>query len=376
MKKMIRFDLPMDGVKVGTLNDLRDHFISREILAHYDSGHLARWLRSRSMTDELHAIEELTAHHSRSSLPEGVVLKELCRIFDAIPIEPKDTGAAAQEEGAESSSNVFRDFPEGPDLVVCEPGNFDMGSIDGLLARSHRTMSAMAELLGEEVEGEEDEEMRKARERGKNEMWLHEVKIGYSLAVGINPVTFEEWDACESDGGCGGYRPHDEGWGRGRRPVINVSWDDAQMYVKWLTRKTGQRYRLLSEAEWEYVARAGSLFAYCWGEEIGENRACCDGCGSHWDNSRTSPVGCFDANAFGLYDMHGNVREWVEDCWQLEEQTEDGSAVVSHDGGYRVLRGGSWADGPHDLQSARRYNMNTAGRSNKVGFRVARVIEG
>ena len=99
--------------------------------------------------------------------------------------------------------------------------------------------------------------------------------------------------------------------------MINVSWDDAKEYVAWLSRKTGKSYRLLTEAEWEYAARAGASTKYSWGNEIGRNQANCHSCGSQWDNMKTGPVGSFTANAFGLHDMHGNVWEWVEDCWHV-----------------------------------------------------------
>ena len=185
---------------------------------------------------------------------------------------------------------------------------------------------------------------------------------GRSFAVGVYEVTFAEWDACVSDGGCGGYRPDDEGWGRGKRPVVNVSWDDAQAYVRWLSGETGEDYRLLSEAEWEYVARAGTTTRYWWRDEVGWNRANCRGCGSRWDGEGTAPVGSFSANPFGLHDVHGNVLEWVEDCW------EEGNC------GRRVLRGGSWVDFPWNLRSASRDGYISGNRSYVSGFRVARTL--
>ena len=217
----------------------------------------------------------------------------------------------------------------------------------------------------EEEEGRDDDEGP-----------LHEVRIDYPLAVGAYAVTFDEWDACVSDGGCGGYRPRDEGWGRGTRPVINVSWDDAQLYVKWLSWKTGKGYRLLSESEWEYVARAGTRTRYWWGDEIGRNRANCDRCGSRWNNKQTAPVGSFSANAFGLYDVHGNVWEWVEDCGNdsYDGAPEDGSAWVSEDCIQRVLRGGSWFNRPRNLRSAFRFGNATGDRYGYAGFRVARTL--
>ena len=186
-------------------------------------------------------------------------------------------------------------------------------------------------------------------------------QLGRPFAVGVYEVTFEEWDACVSGGGCRRYRPDDEGWGRGRRPVINVSWNDAQAYVRWLSRETGEAYRLLSEAEWEYVARAGTTTRYWWGRWIGRSRANCDGCGSRWDGRQTAPVGSFSANPFGLHDVHGNVVEWVEDCYE---------GVC----GRRVLRGGSWFNVPWGLRSAGRYAYAPGHRGDRSGFRVARTL--
>ena len=186
-------------------------------------------------------------------------------------------------------------------------------------------------------------------------------QFGRPFAVGVYEVTFGEWDACVSGGGCGGHRPDDEGWGRGRQPVVNVSWEDAQAYVRWLSGKTGEQYRLPSEAEWEYVARAGTTTEYWWGDDVGRNRANCYGCGSRWDYEQTAPVGSFAANPFGLHDVHGNVIEWVEDCWE---------GICSR----RVLRGGSWYLRPRDLRSALRYWNTTGFRLNYYGFRVARTL--
>ena len=130
-------------------------------------------------------------------------------------------------------------------------------------------------------------------------------------------LTFADWDACVAGGGCNGYKPVDQGWGRGQQPVINVNWDDAQHYVAWLSQVTGKTYRLLTEAEYEYATRAGTTTTYPWGDDIklnGQAMANCDGCGSKWDDKQTAPVGSFAPNKFGLYDMVGNVFEWTEDC--------------------------------------------------------------
>ena len=172
---------------------------------------------------------------------------------------------------------------------------------------------------------------------------VREVVIA-SFALSKHEVTFAQWDACVSSGGCGGHRADDRGRGRADRPVINVNWEHAQSYVSWLSRETGEEYRLPTEAEWEYAAQAGTTTKYSWGNEIGENRANCDGCGSRWDDSETAPVGSFPANAWGLHDMHGNVWEWVRDCWNgsYAGAPVDGSAWLSGNCSGRVLRGGSW----------------------------------
>ena len=135
-----------------------------------------------------------------------------------------------------------------------------------------------------------------------NEKPVHSVIVS-DFKMGKYEVTLAQWDACVADGRCGGYSPGDEGWGRGSRPVINVSWDDAQAFIDWLNAETGGNFRLPTEAEWEYAARAGSTSKYSWGNSIGNNRANCDGCGSRWDDDRTAPVGSFSANAWGRFSI-------------------------------------------------------------------------
>ncbi|WP_420463593.1 formylglycine-generating enzyme family protein [Candidatus Palauibacter sp.] len=207
----------------------------------------------------------------------------------------------------------------------------------------------------------------------------HSVTIPAPFAVGVYEVTFAEWDACVRAGGCGGYAPADGGWGRGNRPVIYVSWDDAQAYVSWLSQQTGARYRLLSEAEWEYVARAGSRTARYWGEsESGQCRNA-NGYAEFCDDGyefETAPVGSFAPNVFGLYDALGNVWEWTQDCrnWSYAGAPSDGSAWQSGNCGRRVLRGGSWNNSPRNLRSAYRSRNPTGDRYLNYGFRVARTL--
>ncbi len=215
-------------------------------------------------------------------------------------------------------------------------------------------------------------------EKGRfyNEGPQHKVTFAQPFAVSKFEVTFSEWDACVANKGCN-HKPRDkEGWGRGPRPVINVSWYHAQEYIAWISRKTGEKYRLLTEAEWEYAARAGTKTTYSWGDEVGKNNANCWDCKwDKWNRGETSPVGSFKPNAFGLYDMHGNVWEWVHDPWHdtYRGAPTDGTAwMKANDGYFRVLRGGSWAD---SVRAAFRIQGAKDDKYEFVGFRVARRLE-
>ena len=205
----------------------------------------------------------------------------------------------------------------------------------------------------------------------------HVVRISYLLAVGRFEVTFAEWDACVAAGGCR-RRPNDAGWGRGRQPVINVSWADAQQYTAWLSRRTGRHYRLLTEAEWEYAARAGSDVRYWWGNAAGQGDANCYDCGSRWDGRQAAPVGRFVPNPFGLHDMHGNVSEWVEDCHhdRYRDAPSDGRAwtfdcTAATDS--RMVRGGAWHGSTNTTRSAARSAAPFNYYDSRIGFRIART---
>jgi formylglycine-generating enzyme required for sulfatase activity len=205
----------------------------------------------------------------------------------------------------------------------------------------------------------------------------HKVTIAMPFAVSKFDVTFADWDACVSVGGCPTEgRANDAGWGRGNQPVIYVSWDDAKAYAAWLSTMTGKTYRLLTEAEWEYAARASTTTAYFWGDEIGKANANCNGCGSQWDNRQPAPVGSFKPNAFGLYDMAGNVWQWVEDCYHpnYNGAPTDGSVWATDDCKNRVVRGGSWNSNPQVLRSALRSWNPTDFRNLSLGFRVGRTL--
>jgi formylglycine-generating enzyme required for sulfatase activity len=212
---------------------------------------------------------------------------------------------------------------------------------------------------------------------------LHPVKFDKAIAVGRFEITFDGWNACVSGGGCvHNAAPSDEGWGRGRRPVINVSWDDAKDYVVWLSRRTGKTYRLLTEAEWEYAARAGSTTTYSWGDRIDCSKASYDGgrgsdCAARtgWFALRgTQLVGTYSANRWGLHDMLGNAWEWCEDNWHPDYRgaPADGSAWHGGDASMRILRGGAWNYSPSGLRSADRNWFPPNGATSFIGFRVAR----
>lgn len=204
---------------------------------------------------------------------------------------------------------------------------------------------------------------------------VHEVRIAKPFAMSKYPVTFEDYDRFADE--TGRDLPSDEGWGRGNRPTINVSWDNAVAYCEWLSRETGGCYRLPTEAEWEYAARAGTKTAYWWGKKIGHNRANCLDCGSQWDGKQTAPVGSFAANPFGLYDMAGNAWEWVQDCWYLGYQgaPDDGSANEQEGYPARVVRGGAFYSAATELRSGSRDNLfflQTSAPSRASIARIAR----
>jgi formylglycine-generating enzyme required for sulfatase activity len=249
---------------------------------------------------------------------------------------------SSDRERALKPKDTFAECSQCPEMVVVGAGNFSMGSNNG----------------------------------DSDEKPPHPVTILQPFAVGKFEVTFDEWDACVAQGGCT-RKPDDRSWGRGRRPVIDVSWDDAKQYVGWLAKLTGKPYRLLTEAEWEYAARAGTTTTYSWGNDIGTGNANCYSCGSQWDNKQTAPVGSFKPNAFGLYDMHGNVLELVEDCYHDSYAGAPAGGTVwaaSCTESRRVVRGGSWNNNPRNLRAANRNRNNTTNRNNNVGFRVASTL--
>ncbi len=195
------------------------------------------------------------------------------------------------------------------------------------------------------------------------------------FAIGIHEVTFQEYDHfCEDTGRT---KPDDEQWGRATRPVVNVSWEDATAYTRWLSKRTNKVYRLPTDAEWEYAARAGTDTLYWWGNNLEFAMANCEGCGSLWDGDKTAPVGRFPPNPFGLHDTAGNVFEWTADCWsdRFDKAPADGSAMIQTGCGKRVIRGGAWSFPAHEIRSANRWRDFPSRSSDDTGFRVAREFE-
>jgi formylglycine-generating enzyme required for sulfatase activity len=214
--------------------------------------------------------------------------------------------------------------------------------------------------------------------RNGNEGPQHDVTIARPFAVSKFELTFDEWDTCVDYGDCE-PQVRDAGWGRGRQPMIYVSWNDAQRYVEWLSRMTGKPYRLLTEAEYQYATRAAVKTAYPWGDDVRANGAAmadCNGCGSRWDERQAAPVGSFVANSFGLFDMVGNVWQWVEDCvhQNYEGAPVDGSAWADGNCNRHVVAGGAWNTGPQTVRAAS-HNSSSAGyRGDDVGIRVGRTL--
>ncbi|MFQ5562070.1 MAG: SUMF1/EgtB/PvdO family nonheme iron enzyme [Parvularculaceae bacterium] len=267
---------------------------------------------------------------------------------DAPPPEDADENADAIPAPGES----FRDCAFCPEMIVIPSGAFSMGS----------------------PETEASRDLTEGPTVG--------VTIEKPFAIGRYEVTFDEWDACVAAGGCDQYGAPDPGWGRGSRPAVNVSWRDARAYAAWLSEKTGQTYRLPSEAEWEYVARAGGDAPFSFGEALAPDQANYDaafpyaGAPEGASPGGTLPAGSFAANPFGVYDMHGNVWEWVADCWRPDHR---GASVFGAPRGgdciSRVLKGGAWNTGGWRLRAAHRIEGFATRRDYDNGFRLVRELD-
>lgn len=272
------------------------------------------------------------------------------------PVLSKDPALVMQA----GSGTSFRDCPSVcPEMVVVPTGVFLMGS------------------PGTEPERENWKE--------GTETPQIEVTLARPFAVGKFAVTFDEWDACVSSGGCNGYIPSDQGWGRNRRPAINVDWDQARSYIAWLSLLTGRHYRLLSETEREYATRAGTTTPFWWGSSIMSTQANYNSAGEPYEGGgekgdyprRTMPVDNYQANPWGLFQVHGNVWEWTEDCWNdnHEGNPGNGQSRLTGECDRRVVRGGAWYDSPRDLRSAFRTGFTVSSQNDMVGFRIARSLD-
>jgi formylglycine-generating enzyme required for sulfatase activity len=268
-----------------------------------------------------------------------------------VPVGPPPALAAGDPGG-----EVFKECDECPEMVVVPAGKAMLGSPSGEPGRR------------------------------PDEMTPHQVEIAAPLAVGRYAVTFKEWDACFAEGGCGHRSLGDLDFGRDRRPVLFATWNEAQLYVEWLKRKTGQPYRLLSEAEWEYAARGCTSlkcpYAPFWFGAITPEIAVYNWRDSYQGSPKssaplkTAPVDSGLPNPFGLYNILGNVRQWTLDCWSAAPASaaSNGAPVVSGDCSARATRGGSWADKPVELRAAARSWETVDEGSEKIGFRVARPL--
>ena len=265
------------------------------------------------------------------------------------PLQTQSVSSAAQPtlRAGQVFSDRMKTGTDGPEMVVIPAGKFRMGDIQG--------------------DGLKDQQP------------VHAVHIRKSFALGRYEITFDQFDGFAK--ATGRDLPDDEGFGRGRRPVIRVSWHEAVEYAAWLSAQTGKRYRLPTEAEWEYAARAGTETAYWWGNEMKEGLANCISCGTKNDNRYTLPVGSFKPNQFGLYDTAGNVREWVQDCWHDNYQGAplDGSAWEEQNNGNcngRVHRGGSFRSvNKANVRPSSREFARAGARPYWVGFRLVRETE-
>ncbi len=244
-------------------------------------------------------------------------------------------GCVSKPPSQHRGGQTFRDCAVCPEMIVVEPGTFQMGDLAG--------------------DGDWDETP------------VHEVTIQKPFAVGVYEVTQREWREIMRK-----YPPIELGEDY---PVLGVSWRDANFFIEKISGLTGKEYRFLSEAEWEYVARAGTTSKYFWGDEIGIGNASCSGCGSRWDDRRPAPVGSFRPNAFGVYDMHGNVWEWVYECRNGDYDDNFPPNISNLGPCGRILRGGSWESIPDYLRSSERQRRYQASSIGRPGFRVARTIE-
>ena len=293
---------------------------------------------------------------SAEALPDDPIADVIAQTEDIdTPASPDDATPSQEADDALEQLIAANAPPPGEDVNL---GNYFRECVD---CPDMAALSGGKFIHGSPV----DEKSRDAAEKVATE----EV-INYRFAIGAREVTYAQWDACVADGGCSAAAASDPGWGRGRQPVVNVSWRDAVGYTQWLSKKTGQNYRLPTEAEWEFAARAGAGTPFSFGTQLTPQRANYNGqysygAGKGVYRARTMPVASFEPNAFGLFDMHGNVWEWTADCWG--KQNENGCEA-------RILKGGAWNSGGWRLRAGHRIAGQEGVRDFDNGFRVARTL--
>ncbi|HEX7635881.1 MAG TPA: formylglycine-generating enzyme family protein [Noviherbaspirillum sp.] len=297
----------------------------------YPNGRFAPLAKAR--IERLHA-----AAPKGETPPEGARPPPAAKPAPAPKATPEQARPAPVEKAPAAGVSEVKDCAGCPELIALPAGVFTMGS----------------------------------NANDPSEKPAHQVSIKTPFAIGKHEVTVEQWDACVNAGAC--PRVTNEGNRQKNTPVRDVSWDDAQQYVKWLAKLTGKPYRLPTEAEWEYAARGGTSTRYWWGEQMRKGTANCKDCGEPWQKDTPAPVGSFAANPYGLYDVNGSVWEWVSDCWHnsYKGAPADGRSWDEPNCRVRVIRGGSWREDASYMLSSTRFKYDASVRQSQNGFRVAR----
>ncbi|HEY1147066.1 MAG TPA: formylglycine-generating enzyme family protein [Pseudoduganella sp.] len=249
--------------------------------------------------------------------------------------------AAGSGRPATAAGAEFKDCPTCPAMITIPAGSFTMGS----------------------------------NSSDPSEKPAHAVTIKAPFAIGKTEVSVQQWNACVEAGGC--QKVALSAGSNANAPIRDVSWDDAQQYLKWLSSTTGQAYRLPTEAEWEYAARGGTGSRYWWGEQMANGKANCKDCGQPWSSDAPANVGSFAANGYGLHDTSGSVWEWVADCWHtsFKDAPSDGRSWEAPPCTVRVIRGGSWREGAAYMVASTRFKYDASVRHSQNGFRVARNVK-
>ncbi|SIS99374.1 SUMF1/EgtB/PvdO family nonheme iron enzyme [Neptunomonas antarctica] len=327
------------GVAVGFVASLylgqqQQALMTKQMAAWQEQAEILKTISDEHIKDIKRLEEQLSAQSEFAPIPSSTQTNPAP---DATSVYPREEAQLQDNFGVFQDSLTSGEF--GPQMISLPAGQFQMGDLNN---------------------------------RGDdNEKPVQTILLARTFALSRLEITFEQYDHFATL--TGRKLPNDEGWGRGLQPVVNVSWQDATAYVKWLAAETGQGYRLPSEAEWEYAARSGTASAFWWGNELTPGRAICDECGTLWDGKKPAPVGSLPANPWGLHDLNGNVDEWVQDCYvdTYAGLPKDGSARLLSSCPYRSMRGGSWFDIGRVIRSASRYRHPPETSRNTWGFRVA-----